>query len=174
MSKAVRKPSYLLHRPSGPARVRIDGKDHYLGEYDSPESRVRYDRLMEEWTRTHTVERATMTIDELALAYLGHVTTYYVKDGKPTSEVAGIRAALRPMVALFGTSMACEFGPIKLKAIRARMIADGLARSTINQNVHRIRRAFRWASTWNIGTTPKWKPSVVPKIGRWNRSGGTP
>lgn len=27
-----RKPSYLLHKPTGQARARIDGHDHYLGE----------------------------------------------------------------------------------------------------------------------------------------------
>lgn len=37
MSKKRRKPAYLLHAPSGQARVRIDGNDHYLGVYDSPE-----------------------------------------------------------------------------------------------------------------------------------------
>ena len=44
-----RKPSYLLHKPTGQARVRIDGKDIYLGEYGTPESRDRYDDLMTEW-----------------------------------------------------------------------------------------------------------------------------
>jgi len=33
-----RKPSYLLHKPSGQIRVRIDGKDEYLGKYGLPES----------------------------------------------------------------------------------------------------------------------------------------
>jgi hypothetical protein len=37
MSKK-RKPSYLLHKATGQARVRIDGKDEYLGEYGSLES----------------------------------------------------------------------------------------------------------------------------------------
>ena len=44
-----RKPSYLLHKPTSQARVRIDGKDHYLGEYGSQESRDRYDDLVAEW-----------------------------------------------------------------------------------------------------------------------------
>jgi len=36
-----RKPSYLLHKPTGQARVRIDGHDNYLGEYGTPESLAR-------------------------------------------------------------------------------------------------------------------------------------
>ena len=39
-------PSYLLHKPSGQARIRIDGRDIYLGKYGSPESRAAYDRLV--------------------------------------------------------------------------------------------------------------------------------
>ena len=39
-------PSYLLHKPTGQARVRIDGKDHYLGPYGSDESRIAYGKLI--------------------------------------------------------------------------------------------------------------------------------
>ena len=42
-----RKPAYTLHKPTGQARVRIKGKDHYLGEYGTPESRERYDDLID-------------------------------------------------------------------------------------------------------------------------------
>jgi len=50
MSKPTqRTPSYCLHRASGQAVVRIDGKDHYLGKYDTPESRAEFDRLIAGW-----------------------------------------------------------------------------------------------------------------------------
>jgi hypothetical protein len=39
-------PAYRLHKPSGQARVIIDGKHVYLGEYGSPESREKYARLL--------------------------------------------------------------------------------------------------------------------------------
>jgi hypothetical protein len=39
-------PAYLLHKPTGQARCRIDGKDHYLGLFGSDESRVRYGQLI--------------------------------------------------------------------------------------------------------------------------------
>ena len=47
MSK--KKPAYLLHKPSGRGRVRIDGKDIYLGAYGSQESLDRYNDLVAEW-----------------------------------------------------------------------------------------------------------------------------
>ncbi|HQZ63799.1 MAG TPA: hypothetical protein PLY87_01930 [Planctomycetaceae bacterium] len=39
-------PSYLLHKPTGQARVRINGRDHYLGPYGSEESRILYGQLI--------------------------------------------------------------------------------------------------------------------------------
>ncbi|MCL2647952.1 MAG: hypothetical protein FWD61_13220 [Phycisphaerales bacterium] len=41
-------PPYSLHRHTGQARVRIDGRDYYLGLHGSSESRQEYARLMAE------------------------------------------------------------------------------------------------------------------------------
>lgn len=40
------RPSYLYHQPSGQARVRIAGRDHYLGEYCSSESFRKFKALV--------------------------------------------------------------------------------------------------------------------------------
>jgi hypothetical protein len=45
MSRSPKPPAYLLHKPSGQARVRINGKDHYLGPHGSPESKDRWQNL---------------------------------------------------------------------------------------------------------------------------------
>ena len=42
-------PSYRLHKPSGRAVVTLNGRDHYLGPWNSPESSAEYDRLVGEW-----------------------------------------------------------------------------------------------------------------------------
>ena len=42
-------PSYRHHKARNFAVVTLDGKDVYLGEYDSPESRAKYDALIAEW-----------------------------------------------------------------------------------------------------------------------------
>ena len=44
-----RKPVYSLHKSSGQARVRIDGREVYLPVYGSPESLARYDELILKW-----------------------------------------------------------------------------------------------------------------------------
>lgn len=141
-----RKPSYLLHQRSGQARVRIDGKDHYLGEFDSPESRDRYDELIREWTLAQDVSAITLTVDELCLRFMDHAESYYVKNGKPTSEVNNFRIALRPLIKLFEADRARDFSPRKLLAVREAMIEAGCVRTSINRQVGRIKRLFRWAT----------------------------
>src|SRR5277367_1280261 len=98
MPNAHFPPYPRVPHPSGQARIRLDGKQLYLGKHQSPESLARYDQLREDWLRSKTVDRSTLTIDELAIRFLEHAIGYYVKDAKPTSEVACIRAALRPLV----------------------------------------------------------------------------
>jgi hypothetical protein len=44
----VRLPKYRHYRPKDLAVVRIDGRDHYLGKYDSRESRAKYRRVVAE------------------------------------------------------------------------------------------------------------------------------
>ncbi len=130
---------------SGQARIRLDGKRVYLGKHQSPESHARYDALRNDWQRRQSVDRTTLTIDELCLRFLDHAKTQYVKGDRQTAEVACMRSALRPLVAECGTMLARDFGPLKLKTVRQSMIANGLCRKTINKHVHRIRLVFRWA-----------------------------
>lgn len=81
----LRIPSYWLHKPTGQAVVTVSGKDHYLGRYDSPESRAAYDRLLAERlaNRRHQSEvstgQPTLTVNELLVAYWLHVQAYYLK-----------------------------------------------------------------------------------------------
>ena len=42
-------PKYRYHRPSGQARVTIEGRDFWLGPHKSKASLVEYDRISNEW-----------------------------------------------------------------------------------------------------------------------------
>ena len=42
------KPTDLHHKATGQARCRVNGNDHYLGLYDLPQSRDKYDELIDE------------------------------------------------------------------------------------------------------------------------------
>jgi integrase len=132
--------------------VIIGGHDIYLGKHDTPESRAEYDRTIAEWLATGRRPVAAdgpagsdLTINELHLAYLCHADRYYVKNGKPTSEPGNIRLAIPPLRELYGHTLARDFGPVQLKAIRQAMIDSGLCRNEINRRVRLIVRAFKWA-----------------------------
>ena len=82
----------------------------------------------------------------MLIAYWGFAKRHYVKDGRPSSEQQSIRWALRPVRELYGKTPAEEFGPLSLKAVRLKFVGAGLSRQTVNQNVGRIVRVFRWAA----------------------------
>jgi hypothetical protein len=147
-----RIPSYRLHKATGLAVVTITSRDVYLGKHDTPESRAEYDRLIAEWLATgrrpivaESTSETDLTINETLLAYLRHADAYYVKNGKPTSEPANIRLALRPLRKLYGHTPARDFGPLRLKTVRQAMIGTGLCRNEVNKRVRQIIRAFKWA-----------------------------
>jgi hypothetical protein len=102
-----RTPKYRHYKPKHLAVVRIDGKDVYLGRYDSPESWEKYHRLVAEWLAggrqllpSHDQlngEDHCPQVSQLILAYWSFAKSHYVKDGLPTRELEGIREALRPL-----------------------------------------------------------------------------
>src|SRR3954467_1903922 len=141
-------PSYRLHKARRCAVVTIDGRNHYLGPYGSPESHEKYARLIADWRRhsRHLLPKtgtgridSTLSVNELILAYFRHAQAYYVKDERPTSEQDNIRQALRFVRQSFGMTPACEFGPLALKVVRQSMIEAGRSRRLINKDVHRVR-----------------------------------
>ncbi len=142
-------PKYSRHRPSGQAVVRLNGKDHYLGAYGTAASRHEYNRIIGEWMaagrQLPTAAASGITINECLLAYKRHADAYYRKpDGTPTSEQTNIRHALKPLRQLYGPTPASEFGPLKLLALQNAMVKLGWCRNSINKNIHRVRRFFKW------------------------------
>jgi len=152
---SISTPKYRLHKGSGQALVQLDGRRIYLGKYGSDASKEKYRRLVAEWLTGHgqrprkpeasSDHRSGLTINELILAYWRFAESYYVKGGRCTDECACIKSALKRLRALYGRTPASEFGSLALKAVRQRMIDEGLSRKYINKSVGRIRRCFRWA-----------------------------
>jgi len=152
MPQLLKQPAYRLHKARHCAVVTLRGKNHYLGPWQSPESHEKYARLIAEWRRNNGVLPApvcspsgVLTISELVLAYFRHTQARYVKHGEATSEVACVRQALRPLRQLYGTCTVSDFGPKALKDVRQAMIDSGRSRKSINKDVSRIKRMFRWA-----------------------------
>lgn len=144
-------PSYRKHRSSGQAIVTLCGRDFYLGPYGSKASRDEYDRLIAQWrnagrTLVFTGQQSgDLTVSELAAAFWEHAEQHYVDpEGKQTREIANYARVLKPLKALFGRTPIAEFGPIKLKAVRDKLVEGGLSRQTINGHIIRLRNVFRW------------------------------
>ena len=148
----LRTPSYRHHKPSGQAVVTLDGRDIYLGRYGTPQSRAEFDRLLAEWLSNGrrlpapaSAHGTDLSVNELSLAYLAFADGYYTKRGKPTSEPGSIRQTIKPLRQLYGHTLAREFGPLQLKAVRQAMIDAGLCRNEVNKRTGRIVRLFKWA-----------------------------
>jgi len=142
----MRRPKYRHYRPKNLGVVRINGIDHYLGRYKSPESWEKYHRLLE--AAGFQPPESSGTVDEVVLAFLkAHKDHYRRADGTQTGELDNFVDALRPLVEKFGPTSAKDFSPKGLKAVRQAMIDSGLARTTINQRVRRIVRVFKWAAS---------------------------
>lgn len=147
MPREIRRPRMTLHKPSGQARCRINGRDHYLGPWGSAKAQHEYDHLLRQWTLKHgDMAGYRLAVDDLAILYDDHVAeNYRGLDGRPTSEVGAIRLMLKHLVTVHGRTLVCEFGPRALKQVRERMIEAGYVRSSINVHIGRLKRLFRWA-----------------------------
>jgi len=151
-----RIPQYRCYKPKNLGLVVVHGKAHYLGPYGSEESWERYHRLIVDLlvspsasspAPTQPEAQTGPTVDELLVRFWDcRVTTYYLKDGRPTSEQDNIRQALRFLRRLYGQTPAKDFGPQALKLVRNAMIQAGRCRTLINKDVNRVRGMFRWAA----------------------------
>ena len=153
-------PVYRHHKPSGQARVRWQGREIYLGKFESPESRQRFAELLTKIVTGVTLDVETaahrsrsnapehdgrLSINELCVLFLKHAEQHYRKDGKLTSEYDLLTLAIDPLKELFGMTPVEQFGPLALKAVREAMVVKGWTRGTVNAEVGRIRRIFRFA-----------------------------
>lgn len=152
----LRVPKYCHHKPTDQAYIFINGKRFYLGKYGSEDSHKKFDQILSEWIAqgrqlAETPDRplgssTQKTVAEIAAAYWSHAQGYYRKpDGRQTSEIWSIKQMLKVVKRLYGKLPAEEFSPLKLKAVQEHMIRAGMARSTINHHVTRVKGMFRWA-----------------------------
>jgi len=153
MPRPTHIPKYSLHKPSGQARVLIDGKHIYLGRHGSPESREQYLRRLAE---RHSAGAPApllpgsrfpdLSVNELMVRYIEFAQQYYVKDGKPTLAVDNIKYGIKTIRVLYSHASASDIGPKALKAVREHMISvEKLSRGVINTRINHIRRMFKWA-----------------------------
>ncbi|MFW6060299.1 MAG: site-specific integrase, partial [Phycisphaeraceae bacterium] len=143
-----------MGRDHNTAVVHIDGRRVRLGRWGTPEAKEAYDRLVAEWLAhgrrlpfgtTEDGEDEPVTVTEVCVAYLRHA-----RRRRTGGDLDHIEAALKLLRKLYGSEPAETFGPKRLRVVRDQIIAQNLARSTINKRVQWIRSAFRWAASHEL------------------------
>ena len=86
-----------------------------------------------------------LAVAELVGAYLHYAKGYYRKNSKPSGEVENIKDAIQHLVPMYAKTLAADFGPTELRAVRRCMVDANLCRNVVNARVNRIRRIFKWA-----------------------------
>src|SRR4051812_1707962 len=101
-------PKYRHYKPKGLAVVRINGRDIYLGKYDSPQSWEKYypvlaagrltGRAHSPWGSSEGPAVFALSVNELLLAFWRYAEVSSRRaDGAPTAELDNLRLALRPL-----------------------------------------------------------------------------
>lgn len=159
-----------VHRhASGQARVRIAGKDIYLGKFGSVEAARAYADLLERLASgedaTKKVAPATPDVAVVTIAVV--VSRWFDEEGPrfgPESrEVAQYKLAVRPLLRLYGSLPAAEFTCDHLERIQMALASGSWrtekdrgwhvkhgrpvtsSRGVVNRTCVRIRTIFRWA-----------------------------
>jgi hypothetical protein len=146
------------------------------GPFGSPESKAEYEAILAQLRANDgclLAERQTkhdITIAEIVLKFMQHAEKYYVDpiEKAHTSEIATLKAAVRPLVRMFGSEAAARFGPVALQSLRDALVSGswvsaderakrikegrpiGMARSTVNKNVNRIKLVFKWGASQEL------------------------
>jgi hypothetical protein len=96
-SPAPRVPNYRRHKPTGQAVVTLNGRDIYLGKWNTKESRTEYDRIIGEWLaagRSLPKPESDLTVAELgSLACMASMSNSRpansCSSARPSSGVSG-------------------------------------------------------------------------------------
>jgi integrase len=172
-------PVPTLHKQSGNARLRFQGREFRFGPFGSPEAEIRYQRWrMERFGEAQAVAPsepsppplpapADITVGELWEAWAKSIQNKRPDDYKKSSKWQGALAALRAIRLVPGTieMPAAAFGPRRLIEVRdalchapiVRRLRNGKksapktrTRRDVNDTAGRIVQMFRWATPMEL------------------------
>jgi hypothetical protein len=133
-----RTPGLLLHKPTGQARVILNGKTIYLGLFGSPEAHERYAKLIRKWEAGERrpldpaplAGSTKLTVSDLIAAYLTFPerTGRYMKHGKETTQRGSIRVAL--------DELERSMGRLEVRKVTEAMSATEHHLTDVCRNVH--------------------------------------
>lgn len=145
-------PKMTLHKPSGQARVRLDGRDIYLGPHGSRDANSEYRRVIAEWLATgrapgpvrRSARHTELTVTSLIAAYWKYRAAQRVEK---RSLIAVDHPVLKRLRAVYGHTQAADFSPGSMRALMAELARDDLSRAYINKKfLPTVKRLFKWAA----------------------------
>lgn len=161
-------PAMRFYKPRNLARVRLGGRDIYLGPWGSQEARQRYDQVVGLWLaqgRCWPTEAMASTVHDVASGYAEWARGYYLKAGRVTKTAHSAAQAVQLLVRARLADREVEaFGPKALRQFQAWLAGDTSlngksqwSRATINEYSRHVVSAFRWAAEEEIpGASAAW------------------
>ena len=137
-----RIPKYRHQKSRNLAVVRIDGKDIYLGEYNSPESHEKYQLAIAELvSRLAITKTKGLTLPALAAVY-HQFSQIRFSDAKLRSYHRTIQRFASLFPELDSQDVSCSH----VEAFQMSLVQRNLTAKTINDYLARLKNIFCWAS----------------------------
>jgi integrase len=173
--KATWPPRIQFHAPSGQDRIRVRGKDYYLGAHGSPEARKEYARLCLQLAGAAPATSPASNPPTVALVALKWREHALKKYGETSPQVKDYDRALAVALEMFRDLPAGEIDVDRLDAVRERMTSSGgrnWCRNFANRMTTRIKTVWRWAErtkmvpkgTWEHLRTLEAIPPLAPGV----------
>lgn len=136
-----RIPTVRHHKAKNLAYVFLDGKQVYLGRWDSDQSRAAYQDLLTRLKAENADGNGSSgpTVGVLMVRYMNHVRANY--SASQTENVRQMMIGLRDALSRLPID---QFGAPEAKQYRGRLAASGLARTTANKRLQLLRQMFKW------------------------------
>jgi integrase len=175
----VEVPRHRHHKASGLGFVVLSSVQHYTGRWGTVQSRAEYDRLLTRWIaggrRPLAGPRGGATVADVLDLHERMVATECRKRGRPTKHALRVAWAARPARAMFGTTMAAEFGLAELEAVRGYWLgyrtAQGrpICRSSVEALTRCVAAAFRRAARPRHALVPAERAAALSLLGPLGR-----
>ena len=141
-------PALCRHRHNWRCYLTLNDREAYLGT-ERMAAKIGRDRVIAKWLAIgrQLDESGDLTVAQLLAAYRTYAESYYVKDGKPTTEIVHIRGMSKLLRTNYGDQPALTFSPLALIGLQDRMVSSGWSRSYCNMIRSKLVRMFRWAAS---------------------------
>ena len=138
-------PAYVHHKPTGQARVRIDGQDYYLDRHGSAESWVKYDELIAELVIAKEPVKTT-TLTAVLSAWWSECKRRYTKGKGRYGGAVNWRPVIRLLRESHGREPAEQLGPATLRRlIEAEAEKRDWSLRYSRDTLSRVKLIYKWA-----------------------------